>query len=63
MSSLNSKEKFLLIGGSKSINNGKSLLPAGIKKLSGDFDKGENILVKDENNSKLARGLTSFSSE
>ena len=44
------------------ITNGKSLLPAGIKKIIGSFEKGDHILVKDQNNSECARGLTSFSS-
>jgi len=44
------------------INNGKSLLPAGVKKINGTFEKGDHILVKDQNNIECARGLTSFSS-
>ncbi len=49
-------------GAIKAINNGKSLLPAGVKKINGFFVKGDHILVKDENNNECARGLTSFSS-
>ncbi len=49
-------------GAIKALNNGKSLLPAGIIKINGVFDKGDHILVKDENNIECARGLTSFSS-
>jgi len=49
-------------GAAKAINNGKSLLPAGVKKISGSFEKGDHILVKDQNNNEYARGLTSFSS-
>jgi len=49
-------------GAAKAINNGKSLLPAGVKKISGVFEKGDHILVKDQNNKEFARGLTSFSS-
>tara|TARA_A100001011_G_scaffold117676_2_gene124202 strand:+ start:28 stop:1122 length:1095 start_codon:yes stop_codon:yes gene_type:complete len=50
-------------GAAKALLNGKSLLPAGIKKVSGDFSKGDNILIVDENNKNLARGLSSFSSK
>ncbi len=50
-------------GAAKALNNGKSLLPAGITRVSGDFNKGENILIVDERNNKLARGLSSFSSK
>ena len=49
-------------GAVKAINNGKSLLPAGIKKINGIFEKGDHILVKDQNDFECARGLTSFSS-
>jgi len=49
-------------GAIKAINNGKSLLPAGVKKINGLFEKGDHILVKDQNNNECARGLTSFSS-
>ena len=49
-------------GALKAINNGKSLLPAGIKKVNGNFEKGDHILVKDQNNIECARGLASFSS-
>ncbi len=50
-------------GAIKAINNGKSLLPAGVKKINGSFEKGDHILVKDQNNNECARGLTSFSSK
>ena len=49
-------------GAAKAIINGKSLLPAGVKKINGTFEKGDHILVKDQNNVECARGLTSFSS-
>ena len=49
-------------GALRAINNGKSLLPAGVKKINGNFEKGDHILVKDQNNYECARGLTSFSS-
>jgi len=49
-------------GAVKAINNGKSLLPAGVKKINGIFEKGDHILVKDLNGIECARGLASFSS-
>jgi len=49
-------------GAIKAINNGKSLLPAGVNKINGSFEKGDHILVKDQNDVECARGLTSFSS-
>ena len=53
---------FIDKGAANALKNGKSLLAAGIKTVSGKFNKGENILIADENNNKLARGLASFSS-
>ncbi|MDC3127137.1 glutamate 5-kinase [Candidatus Pelagibacter bacterium] len=50
-------------GAAKALLNGKSLLAAGITKIKGSFDKGENVLVIDENEEQLARGLVSFNSE
>ena len=38
------------------------MLPAGVKKINGSFEKGDHILVKDQNNNECARGLASFSS-
>ena len=49
-------------GAVKAINNGKSLLPAGVRKISGVFEKGDHILIKDENNKERGRGISSFSS-
>ena len=49
-------------GASKALSNGKSLLAAGITKVKGSFDKGENVLIVDMNGNHLARGLVSFNS-
>ena len=63
ISSLNSSGKiFIDQGAARALNNGKSLLAAGIIKIEGAFEKGENILIIDENNKNLARGLSSFTS-
>ena len=53
---------FIDDGASKALGNGKSLLPAGIIKVEGEFLKGDNILIVDDNGKALARGLTSFTS-
>ena len=50
-------------GAKKALINGKSLLAAGIKKVSGKFDKGDHIKIIDINNNEFARGLSSFSSD
>ncbi len=63
ISSLNSSGKIHIdFGAAKALSKGKSLLAAGVQKVTGEFTKGENILVVDENNNSLARGLSSFSS-
>ena len=49
-------------GAAKALANGKSLLAAGITNVSGKFNKGENILIVDQDDNHLARGLSSFSS-
>ena len=60
---MNSSGKiFIDQGAAKALDRGKSLLAAGIKGVEGSFEKGENILILDENNKSLARGLSSFSS-
>tara|TARA_B110001452_G_scaffold9926_1_gene8432 strand:+ start:1166 stop:2257 length:1092 start_codon:yes stop_codon:yes gene_type:complete len=63
ISSLNSSGKITIDQGAvRALVNGKSLLAAGIINVEGAFEKGENILVVDENNKDLARGLSSFTS-
>ena len=49
-------------GAKKALLNGKSLLAAGIKKVSGKFNKGDHIKIIDFKNNEFARGLSSFSS-
>ncbi len=50
-------------GAAKALSNGKSLLAAGIIKIKGSFDKGENVLILDKDENQLARGLASFNSD
>ena len=75
VSSLDAKKKWIIgslnsngtvridDGASKALRNGKSLLAAGITRIDGFFKKGENVLIVDQNNHQLARGLSSFSSD
>ncbi|MCE5322706.1 glutamate 5-kinase [bacterium] len=44
------------------VERGKSLLSAGITGCNGCFDVGDLVLVIDENSSRIARGLTNYSS-
>jgi len=50
-------------GATKALSNGKSLLAAGIIKVSGKFKKGDHIKVLNKKNYECARGLSSFSSD
>ena len=75
VSSLDAKKKWIVgslssngtikvdYGASNALRNGKSLLAAGVIKIGGSFSKGENVLVVDQNDNQLARGLSSFSSD
>ena len=64
VSSINSSAKIYIDkGAAKALNNGKSLLAAGVSSVEGIFKKGENVLVVDNNKNDLARGLSSFSSD
>jgi glutamate 5-kinase len=42
--------------------NGKSLLPVGIKSVSGEFKRGEIISCVDQSGNEVARGLTNYDS-
>jgi glutamate 5-kinase len=50
-------------GAKKALKSGKSLLAAGIKKITGKFNKGDHIKILDKKNTECARGLSSFTSE
>ena len=63
ISSLSKSAKIYIdLGACKALKSGKSLLPAGITKVSGTFNKGDNILIVDNNNVDIARALSSFTS-
>ncbi len=50
-------------GAKKALISGKSLLAAGIRKVSGNFKKGDHIKILDTKRKEFARGLSSFSSD
>ena len=50
-------------GAKKALRSGKSLLAAGIKKISGKFNKGDHVKILDKRNNECARGLSSFASD
>ncbi len=64
ISSIFSKGELIIDDGAKkALLNGKSLLAAGIKKVSGKFSKGDHIKILDIRRKEFARGLSSFSSD
>ena len=64
LSSISPKGELIIDeGAKKALINGKSLLAAGIKKVSGKFNKGDHIKILDNKKREFARGLSSFSSE
>ena len=64
ISSISPKGELVIDDGAKvALSNGKSLLAAGIKQVSGKFKKGDHIKILDKQNTECARGLSSFSSD
>ncbi len=47
-------------GAVQALHAGKSLLPAGVKRVDGDFRRGDTILVLDQAGAEIARGLVSY---
>ena len=47
-------------GAVRALLSGKSLLPAGVKKLEGAFAKGDAVIIKGPDGVEIARGLISY---
>ncbi|MBT6095867.1 MAG: glutamate 5-kinase, partial [Rhodospirillaceae bacterium] len=50
-------------GALKALQAGKSLLPAGVVKISGQFERGDAVVVKTDDGREIGRGLSAYSSE
>jgi glutamate 5-kinase len=50
-------------GAAKALATGKSLLPAGVIKVEGDFERGDCVLVRDAQGRVVGRGLCAYSAE
>lgn len=50
-------------GAAKALKSGKSLLPAGIIRVEGDFGRGDNIRIIDMEETPLGQGLTAYSAD
>jgi glutamate 5-kinase len=47
-------------GAARALADGKSLLPAGIRQIDGRFERGDAVVVKDQQGHEIARGLTAY---
>ena len=64
ISSISPKGEIIIDDGAiQALSNGKSLLAAGIIKVSGKFKKGDHIKILDKKNTEFARGVSSFTSD
>ena len=62
--SLNPMGVLLIDDGAEfALKAGKSLLPAGIINIEGDFQRGDAVIVKSNHNEEVARGLVAYSAE
>ncbi len=50
-------------GARAALLKGKSLLPAGITRISGKFGRGDAVIVHDAEGREIARGLSNYSSD
>lgn len=50
-------------GALKALRNGKSLLPAGVIDIEGEFDRGDMVVIKDYHLMDVGRGLVAYSSD
>jgi glutamate 5-kinase len=48
-------------GALKALRSGKSLLPAGVTVVQGEFQRGDAVLVKGPDGAEIARGLIAYS--
>lgn len=50
-------------GAAEALRNGKSLLPAGVVKVDGDFERGDCVRVLDAAGAEVARGLVAYGAQ
>ena len=50
-------------GAAAALGSGRSLLPAGVVKVSGRFERGDLVVVRNRAGLELARGLAAYSAE
>lgn len=50
-------------GAQAALHSGKSLLPAGVRKISGEFQRGDPVAVCDTRGREIARGLSAYDAD
>lgn len=50
-------------GAEKALLSGKSLLPAGVVRIDGDFERGDAVLIRGSDGRELGRGLIAYGHE
>ena len=50
-------------GARAALQSGSSLLPAGVKSVSGQFGRGEAVIIRDEFGGEVGRGLIGYNAE
>lgn len=55
-------ELFVDAGAANALRSGKSLLPAGVTRVAGKFERGDAVVVRSPEGREMARGLSAYSS-
>ena len=50
-------------GAEKALAGGKSLLPAGVRRVEGDFERGDAVIIRSGDGREIGRGLVAYGSE
>lgn len=50
-------------GAARALNQGRSLLPIGVTKITGEFERGDTVAITDPDKREIARGLVGLDSE
>ena len=50
-------------GAMTALGKGNSLLPAGVKSVTGDFERGDVIAIVDDNDNEIGRGISAYDSD
>jgi glutamate 5-kinase len=48
-------------GAARALRQGRSLLPAGVTRVDGSFDRGDPVVVRGPDGAEIARGLSAYS--